>query len=203
MKFFSIIFSFIAFFARAEKAGSDWVSLFDGKTTKGWSSPSTVEKFEAANQELHLFSKKNVWILNDLKLKNFEVKCEVKIPLDFEGFNSGLGFRLIEGHGKPKGYQCEIDRIRPGGVYGIGLGGWIYPKKDNSTVFSKRIKNIFKTSSWNHFRVHCNGTKGLTFMNGVAISETNELNVNEGKFGIQHHGKGGTVRFRNIWAKKL
>ncbi|MEC8013526.1 MAG: DUF1080 domain-containing protein [Verrucomicrobiota bacterium] len=203
MKFFTLLFFFLAFLIHAENENSGWVSLFDGKTTKGWKAPVKIEKFEAVSQELHLFSKKNVWILNDLKVRNFEVKCEVKIPLDYEGFNSGLGFRLIEGNGKPKGYQCEIDRARPGGIYGIGLGGWIYPKKDNSSEFSKKASNLFKISSWNHFRVYCSETKALTFMNNQLISETNELHANEGKFGIQHHGKGGTVRFRNIWAKKL
>jgi hypothetical protein len=46
-------------------------------------------------------------------MKDFEVECEVKIPLDYEKFNSGLGFRLTGKNGKPKGYQFEIDRYKP------------------------------------------------------------------------------------------
>ena len=79
-------------------------------------------------------------------------------------------------------------------IYGIGLGGWIYPKKI-TLQNSQKASNLFKISSWNHFRVYCSETKALTFMNNQLISETNELHANEGKFGIQHHGKGAQYGF--------
>src|SRR6056300_1193307 len=100
-----------------------WVSLFDGKSTANWTPRAKVELFEAKGGELHLFSKRNVWVISKQKMKNFEVECEVIIPQDYPGFNSGLGFRLSGGDGKPKGYQCEIDRAKPAGIYGIGMGG--------------------------------------------------------------------------------
>lgn len=53
-----------------------------------------------------------------LRLTDFVAELEVKIPADHKGFNSGLGFRLIDDKGKSKGYQCEIDRTKPASVYG-------------------------------------------------------------------------------------
>ena len=58
-------------------------------------------------------------------MKDFVVEGEVKIPLDYKASTPGL-VRLAGDQGKPKGYQCEVDQIKPAAIYGIGLGGWIY-----------------------------------------------------------------------------
>ena len=137
----------------AQNNNAEWIPLFDGNTTQGWKPLAQVEKFEAIDEELRLSSKVNVWVVSDLEMQYFGVECEVKIPLDYKKFNSSLSFRLTGDQGKPKGYQCEIDRERPAAIYGIGLGGWIYPKKETQTQFSQRIMGLFEASSWNHFRV--------------------------------------------------
>ena len=187
----------------AQKISAEWIPLFDGKTTQGWKPLAQVEKFEAIDEELRLSSKVNVWVVSDLKMQDFEVECEVKIPLDYEKFNSGLGFRLTGDRGKPKGYQCEIDRERPAAIYGIGLGGWIYPKKETQIQVSQRIMGLFEVSSWNHFRVRAIGSNVTTFLNGKLVAETKDLIETQGRFGIQHHGKGGIVCFRKLQARSL
>lgn len=201
MKAKFLFFLFFPIFLQAEN--NKWISLFDGKTTDGWSPRSKVEKFEAINGELQLLSKVNVWVLSDLEMKDFEVECEVKIPLDYEKFNSGLGFRLTGKNGKPKGYQFEIDRYKPGAVYGIGLGGWLYPKKEQEIEYRNRSKNLFKPAEWNHARVLCKGSNIKTFLNQKIISDFKDNQSMSGCFGIQHHGKGGVVAFRNIRAREL
>lgn len=201
MKAKFLFFLFFPIFLQAEN--NKWISLFDGKTTDGWSPRSKVEKFEAINGELQLLSKVNVWVLSDLEMKDFEVECEVKIPLDYEKFNSGLGFRLTGKNGKPKGYQFEIDRYKPGAVYGIGLGGWLYPKKEQEIEYRNRSKNLFKPAEWNHARVLCKGSNIKTFLNQKIISDFKDNQSISGCFGIQHHGKGGVVAFRNIRAREL
>lgn len=203
MKAKFLFFLFFPIFLQAENNNNKWISLFDGKTTDGWSPRSKVEKFEAINGELQLLSKVNVWVLSDLEMKDFEVECEVKIPLDYEKFNSGLGFRLTGKNGKPKGYQFEIDRYKPGAVYGIGLGGWLYPKKEQEIEYRNRSKNLFKPAEWNHARVLCKGSNIKTFLNQKIISDFKDNQSMSGCFGIQHHGKGGVVAFRNIQARKL
>lgn len=203
MKAKFLFFLFFPIFLQAENNNNKWISLFDGKTTDGWSPRSKVEKFEAINGELQLLSKVNVWVLSDLEMKDFEVECEVKIPLDYEKFNSGLGFRLNGKNGKPIGYQFEIDRYKPGAVYGIGLGGWLYPKKEQEIEYRNRSKNLFKPAEWNHARVLCKGSNIKTFLNQKIISDFKDNQSMSGCFGIQHHGKGGVVAFRNIRAREL
>ncbi len=189
--------------ASAEDKKSKWISLFDGKSTKGWTPRAKVESFEAKDGQLQLSSKVNVWVVSDVKMGDFEVEAEVKIPTDYAGFNSGLGFRLVGKTGKPKGYQCEIDRGKPGGVYGIGMGGWLYPGKDNAAEYKQRSKGLFKPEEWNKLRVVCKGPSIKTYVNGKLVSEVEHKQSLEGHFGIQHHGKGGTVSFRNLRARKL
>ncbi len=191
----------------AADSSGDWTALFDGKTTEGWTPRAEVVSFEARNGELHILSKKNVWITTDVKMDDFIVEAEVKLPPGADGsFNSGLAFRCIGEIGKPKGYQCEIDARRPtqsGGVYGIGLGGWLYPKPDQKKEFNEKIKGVFKYDDWNKIRVRCEGPRIQTWINGQAIADVKDSKSLKGFVGIQHHGKGGTVKFRNLRAKRL
>jgi hypothetical protein len=189
--------------ASAEDKKSDWIALFDGKSTQGWTPRAKVEFFKAEKGELHLNSKVNVWVVSDLKMADFEVEAEVKIPLANKGFNSGLGFRLVGKTGKPKGYQCEIDRGKPGGVFGIGMGGWLYPAKGKEGEYKERSKGLFKPEEWNKLKVICKGPSIKTFVNGKLVAEVEHKQSLEGHFGIQHHGKGGTVAFRNLRVRKL
>jgi hypothetical protein len=201
LKVFIISFFCFSLLGNANTVEKIWIPLFDGKTTQGWNPRAKVESFKAVNGELRLLSKVNVWVLNDLEMNDFEAECEVKIPLDYEKFNSGLGFRLTGKSGKPKGYQFEIDRNKPGAVYGIGLGGWLYPKKEQEAEYTNRSKNLFKLTEWNHVRIFCKGPSIKTFLNQKMIAEITDSQSISGTFGIQHHGKGGTVAFRNIRAR--
>ncbi|MGI9241448.1 MAG: sulfatase-like hydrolase/transferase [Verrucomicrobiales bacterium] len=183
-------------------AADGWLELFDGKTTNGWTPRTEVVKFEAKDGELHLLSKKNCWVTSDLKLSDFEAELEVFLPPE-PGFNSGLAFRCQGKTGKPKGYQIEIDQGKPGGVYGIGLGGWLYPGAGQNREFAAKVDGLLKPNDWNHFRVRAQGQRIQTWLNGKPVSDLRHAAQLDGYFGIQHHGKGGTVKFRNIRARAL
>ena len=183
----------------------DWIQLFDGKTTKGWTPREQVTSFEAVDGELHLLSKKNVWVVSDLKLSDFILEAEAKMP-DTK-INSGIGFRLTGEKGKPKGYQCEIMDAIPGkngGMYGIGTGGWIYPGKAQQKEYEGRIKGLMKRDGWNSYKIHCEGEQIKIYVNGALITDTKHSANLSGYFGIQHHGgNAGTMKFRNIRVKDL
>lgn len=190
------------------QAGPAWRALFDGTSTEGWTPRVDVVSFEAVDGELHLLSKKNVWVTSDLKLADFVFEAEVLMPDDAEdsGFNSGLAFRCIGATGKPKGYQCEIDGPHPGqtgGIYGIGLGGWLYPKKETKAEHRERITSALKRGEWNHYRIQCEGKRIRTWINETLISDIEDGQSLSGYFGIQHHGKGGVVKFRKLRVKNL
>lgn len=185
MKIVAILFVSLAL------AKAEWVVLFDGKTTAGWTPRGKVESLVAKNGELHLRATRNVWIVSEVTMADFEAELEVLLP-DERRFNSGFAFRCSGAKGKPKGYQIEIDRQLPGGIYGIGLGGWLSKKK-----------GALKEGEWNHFRVKAKGDLIQTWVNGELVSEIHEKRQLQGYFGVQHHGKGGTVKFRNIRVRPL
>jgi hypothetical protein len=185
-----------------------WISLFDGTTTTGWTPRVEVVSFEAVDGELHLLSEKNVWVTSDVKAANFVFEAEVLMPDDAEdsGFNSGLSFRCIGETGKPKGYQCEIDGPYPGqtgGIYGIGLGGWLYPTKDTAAEHKERITAALKRGEWNRYRIQCEGKRIMTWVNDTLISDIEDEQSLSGFFGIQHHGKGGVAKFRKLRMRDL
>lgn len=206
MRTFTALFGiFFAFGLSA--ADSGWTPLFDGKSTKGWTPRGEVTSFVAQNGELHLDCQKNVWVASDLKLADFIVELEVLLPKREDSkFNSGLAFRCTGAKGKPKGYQAEIDARHPslsGGVYGIGLGGWLYPKAAEKAEFAKKTKDLFKPDDWNAIKVKAVGARIQTWVNGKPIADVKDSQSLKGYFGIQHHGGGGVVKFRNLRAKDL
>ncbi len=188
--------------------GAEDIALFNGKDLTGWTARGEVETLEVKDGEIHLLATKNVWVTTDIKMANFDVSLEVLLPADAAEMklNSGLAFRCIGETGKPKGYQCEIEAPAPGsnaGVYGIGLGGWLYPKKGEEKAHRAAIQGLIKEGDWNTYRVVCEGPKITTFLNGKEIASIEDSQSLEGYFAIQHHGKGGTIRFRNIKAREL
>ncbi len=183
--------------------GADWIDLFDGKTTDGWTPRDEVESFVAKNGELHLLATNNVWVTSTLKFSDFEASIEVLLPENAEEdrLNTGFSFRLVGDEGKPKGYQVEIEGAHPGsngGVYAIGMGGWLYPKPEEKEEFLKKVDGVIKKGDWNTYKIICDGPTITTFINGTQIAKVTDDQSLSGYLGIQHHGKGGTVRFRNI-----
>ena len=76
-------------------------------------------------------------------------------------------------------------------------------RNEKDAEYKERIKGVFKPEEWNKFKVVCKGSSIMTFVNGKLVAEVEHKQSLEGHFGIQHHGKGGTVSFRNMRARKL
>ena len=127
----------LATVASGAQAADDWIDLFDGKTTGGWTPRAKAERFEAKNGELHLLANTNCWVTTEIEMSDFIAELEVLMPPE-AGFNSGFAFRCKGAKGKPKGYQVEIDRDKPAGIFGIGTGGWLYPTKQTEAAFGPR-----------------------------------------------------------------
>ncbi|MCG8599452.1 MAG: sulfatase-like hydrolase/transferase, partial [Verrucomicrobiales bacterium] len=189
-------------------AADGWIDLFADGSTKGWTPRAEVETFEMKDGEIHLLAKNNVWVVSDRAMGDFELTAEILLPEDAaeKGLNSGLAFRLVGEEGKPRGYQCEVEAPSPGqngGVFGIGMGGWLFPKKEEQEAFSQSIEGLIRDGEWNTYRVVCRGPVIETFVNGKPVSKVEDTQSLKGYFGIQHHGKGGTVKFRNVRAREL
>ena len=121
--------------AREKKQDDGYVSIFDGKSLKGWhvsgkSGHSSKSKQKSGGKwtvtDGYITGTQDEpgnggLIITDKKYKNFEVVLEMKN--DF-GLDSGLFLRSTE---DGKAYQAMIDYYEGGnlmGIYGEGLGGF-------------------------------------------------------------------------------
>jgi Domain of Unknown Function (DUF1080) len=121
----------------AGEKSDGYVSIFDGKTLKGWhisaeSGHSGTSKHKSGGkwvvEDGAIIGTQDVpgnggIIVTDTKYKDFEVVLEMKN--DF-GLDSGL---FLRGNDKGQAYQAMVDYYQGGnlmGIYGEGIGGFHY-----------------------------------------------------------------------------
>jgi hypothetical protein len=119
---------FMGSLAFADHHGKKWVSLFDGKSLKGWTaSKENPDSFSVKKGTLivdggrsHLFYTGNV---NGGNFKNFELKLRVKT---MKNANGGVYFHTAyQDEGWPsQGFECQVntsqkDPKKTGSLYGI------------------------------------------------------------------------------------
>lgn len=180
----------------------DWIELFDGETLAGWTAMSNGQ-VSAKNGEIQLLSRENnLWLIHEKQFGDFELIAEVKMPTD--SYNSGIAFRCSDtGKNRPTGYQCEIAESDSGMLYGIGKG-WIWPRSDTEKrEFREKSANAFESGNWNQIRIVCRGMNIRIWVNGIQSVDVVDSSFQKGSIAIQHHGKGGVHRFRNIAIRKI
>jgi arylsulfatase A-like enzyme len=191
--------------------GNDgWISLFDGKSLKGWRQPDQPNEklaeqipeltgIKVVNGEIHLSPDPQVFYLHTREFTDFILELEAKMPE--EDFDSGVGFRCVlpKEAGLPKGYQSEISDIRSGGIFDIGVG-WVNPQEEKEQIdaFVKRTNTFLQPGKWNQIRVRCKGSHIKTWVNGQLSSDIKDDTHKSGTIGLQHHCKAGLYHFRNL-----
>lgn len=208
----------------------EWISLFDGKSTKGWKTygkESVGQAWKVVDGTLHLdASDKTDWqskgggdIVHEMELENFHLKLDWKIA---KNGNSGVIFwvqndpskykyvwytgpemQVLDNDGHPDG---KIQKHRAGNLY------------DLIATTEGVIKPV---GEWNTAEIICNRGKLEFKLNGSSILSTtygdeqwNNLIANskfrsmpafgktfKGHIALQDHGD--NVWFKNIVVKKL
>jgi hypothetical protein len=208
----------------------EWVSLFDGKTTKGWKTygkESVGQAWKIVDGTLHLdASDKTDWqskgggdIVHEMELENFHLKLDWKIA---KNGNSGIIFwvqndpskykyvwytgpemQVLDNDGHPDG---KINKHRAGNLYDLIAG----------------TEGVTKpVGEWNTSEIICNRGKLEFKLNGTSVLSTtygddqwNNLIANskfksmpafgknfKGHIALQDHGD--NVWFKNIVVRKL
>lgn len=185
---------------------SQWESLFNGRTLKGWKAYGTetwvvdhhtILGESSSGKYGYLMTTKNY---TDFTLRlNF--KCET------EG-NSGLFFHSRITGENPKwgpdiaGMQVEIDpRRHTGGLYESGGRGWV------ALPTASGERAIKPVGQWNSVAVDVEGPHIVTHLNGVKIVDYTYSpdRFTDGAIGLQiHTGQHGfRIRFKDIYIKVL
>ena len=192
----------------------NWVSLFDGKTLKGWEKRGGTAEFVVENGTILGTGPKrspNTFLCTKKSYSNFVLELEFKVDA---ALNSGVQIRSqTRGgyRGRVNGPQVEIESSGENGaeagyIYGEAAGGWMTPK-------AKLIPHKhFKDGEWNSYRVLAKDAHIKVWINGNLISDlTHEEKFKthpKGFIGLQVHGIGKKtgpfeVRWRNLKLKEM
>ncbi|GAC1708714.1 MAG: DUF1080 domain-containing protein [Flavisolibacter sp.] len=184
-----------------------WISLFDGKTLKGWKVGKNAETFTIDNGTIkvngptaHLFYDGPI---KDHNFKNFEFKAQV---LTFPGSNSGIYFHtLFQQEGWPqKGFEAQVnnshtDWRRTGSLYGIMDVKEVYVK-DNEW-FTEYIMVVGKRVI---IKINDKTVVDYTEPKNVKLKEnmTGHI-ISDGTFALQGHDPKSKVLFKDIMVRPL
>jgi len=157
----------------------------------------------------------NTFLCTVAEYADFVLELDVKTD---PALNSGI---QIRSHARPEkfnnqpiervhGYQIEIDpsnRKWTGGLYDEGGRLWLADLKSNPAA-----QAAFRQGDWNHLRIHAEGPRIRTWLNGVPAidyTETAQVEANRSGFiALQVHGVGAKtdplmVQFKNIFLTPL
>ena len=187
----------------------DWVSLFDGKSLKGWKQLTGHANYYVEDDCIvgsSVSEKVNSFLCTEKHYGDFILEFEVKVD---QGLNSGVQIRSNQfkdyKNGLVHGYQVEIDpseRAYSGGIYDEARRGWLNDLKDN-----EEARKAFINGQWNKYRVECIGDSIKTWVNGVPAADLVDSMTLSGFIGLQVHATQTKeplrVRWRNIRIQDL
>ncbi len=187
-------------------AQQKWVSLFDGKTFKGWNQKNgqakyTIEKGEIVGTTVS--NTPNSFMCTDQEYGDFILELDLKVD---NSMNSGIQIRSLSKpdyqNGRVHGYQIEIDpsdRAWSGGVYDEARRGWLYNLNINPEG-----KKAFRKDEWNHYRIEAIGNVIRTWINGIPTAHLIDDMTPKGFIALQVHAigkdakEGTQIRWKNI-----
>ena len=191
---------------------SEFQSLFDGKTLKGWTQKNGTATYKVENGTIVGTTTKgspNSFLCTNKQYGNFELRFEVR--LYDPQLNSGVQIRSQtmptddpKKVGRVNGPQVEIeasgkDGAEAGYIYGEACGGWMTPNK------RRKPHKHFKDNEWNQYKVIAEGSRIRTWINGVLIEDCNDRvkfkSHPKGFIGLQVHGVGNNGPYRVAWRK--
>ena len=175
-----------------------WIQLFNGKDLTGWKVyPEGTGEWKVEDGVLigsgktsHLFTERDDY-------DNFYYRVEASIN---DGGNSGQYFRTEFGPNFPKGYEAQINATHRDPI----RTGSLYPSFAKLSDEDKKkllvLEAPHKPDQWFIQEVMADGNHIVIKVNGnVTVDFVDESNAHsKGRFALQQHDPGTTVKFRKI-----
>ena len=194
-------------FCSGKQRSDEWISLFDGKTLKGWKVGANASAFKVENGCIvvngnvsHLYYDGE---MQQHLFKDFEFKADV---MTTPGSNSGIYFhtQYQEKDWPKKGYEVQVnnshtDWRRTGSLWAIQDVKETYAK-DNEW-FTLHIK-----VSGKHITVAINDKKVVDYTEPENVQREEGMKdriISSGTFALQGHDPKSKVYYRNIKVKVL
>lgn len=204
---YSLVFLLSLNSVMAQDSEEGWISLFDGKTLKGWKVGDNASSFHVEDGSIVVNGPKaHLYYVGDVKdhnFKNFEFKTKV---MTRSGSNSGIYFHTEyqEQDWPDKGFEVQVnnshsDYKRTGGLYDIQDVLEVYVGDDE--WFTESIKVV--------------GQRVIIMINDIVVIDytepANPLRseghryrlIDRGTFAFQAHDPKSTVYFKDIMVRPL
>ena len=177
IKFFIIII----FIGCNSSKDSEWIYIFDGKTTDGWrgyNKETLPKKWEVINGELtfntELKLEKDWDGGNDIiyykeQFENFELYLEWKLP---KGGNSGVFYHVQEGYNAPHNISPEYQILDDDGweeINNAKLKNWQKAGANYGMHEPNISKKLNPSGQWNSSRIVHDNNKVEHWLNGKII----------------------------------
>ncbi len=190
--------------------GGEPVSIFDGKTFKGWEGDLKttwhIEDGALVGGRMETTVPHNEFICTERSYTNFVLRLKFKL-VGKSGFING-GVQVRSKHvAKPayelSGYQADMgDPEWWGCLYDESRRDKVVAKSD-----IKEVNKVLKRGDWNDYVVRCEGKHIQVILNGyktVDYTEPDDSIEQFGIIGLQVHGGGQTeASYRDITIEEL
>lgn len=168
------------------------VSLFDGKTFKGWEGDTNktfrIEEGAIVGGTLKAKIPRNEFLCTTRNYTNFVLTLQFKL-LGGEGANAGVQIRTkrIPNHHEVSGYQADMGDP--------AWWGCLYDESRRNKVLAKsdieKVNQVLKRDDWNEYKIKCEGNRIQLWINGLQTVDYTETEPNiedHGVIAVQIHG---------------
>lgn len=196
--------------AADKKLEAGFVSIFDGKTLKGWEGNLKMFRVEdgaivAGTQKERIPN--NEFLCTKKRYSNFELRLQAK--LEGKGKNAGIQFRSerIPNHHEVIGFQADIGAMKGNEL----IWGALYDESRRRKFLvvgdQAELKTAVKQDGWNDFVIRCEGPRIQIKVNGYLTVDYVEKDADiadSGIIGVQiHSGEPAEASYRRIRIKEL
>ena len=185
------------------------VSLFDGKTFRGWQG-DTVRTWRIRDGALVGGSLRdtvphNEFLSTTAAYGDFELRLQFKLVGTVGFVNAGVQFRsqrLQDPAYEMIGYQADLGEHFWASLYDESRRNKTLAKPDPAVV-----RKALRPGDWNDYRIRCEGRRIRLWLNGtptVDYTEPDETIARTGLIALQIHGGGkAEVSYRNLTLQPL
>ena len=165
------------------------ISLFDGKSFKGWEGnlkAFRIEEGAIVGGNLKEKIPRNEFLCTEKTYENFELRLKFKVL--GKGANAGVQIRTarIPDHHEVIGYQADL---------GDGYWGSLYDESRRRKILAQanaeKVEKILKRDDWNDYRIRCEGKRIQLWINDTQTVDYTEKDADialSGVIAVQIHG---------------
>jgi hypothetical protein len=184
------------------------VSLFDGKTFKGWEGDTNktfrIEDGAIVAGTLRAKIPRNEFLCTERQYTNFVLRLKFKL-LGGPAANAGVQIRTsrIPNHHEVSGYQADMGDP--------SWWGCLYDESRRNKVLAKsnmdEVNKVLKRDDWNEYLIRCEGRRIVLAINGlqtVDYTETDDKIEDYGVIAVQiHAGSASEALYKDITIEEL